>query len=261
MVSVIVTTYRRLEFLKLTVSSILNQTYSDFEIIIVADGHQPDIEDYVYSTGNSKISYYFVEHFGYPAKARNFGIDKANGEYIAFCDDDDLWEKEKLKMQLVVMQNNLQIVLCCTNRYIIDEKGKKIKEQALRKPKLPGILSLLVSNYVTTSSVVIRRSILEKTGLFPDTFVFKVGSYQTAWTWLHKLRVAMVRPGRDKRWIMGTLQRSLSKQHMEYYLDKYTFRFNRRKSGNRGMLFYRLVEQAARIDTVTYGDIIGREVF
>jgi hypothetical protein len=57
---------------------------------------------------------------------------------------------------------------------------------------------------------------------------------------------------------MGTLQGSLSEQHMDYYLDEYTFRFNRRKSGSRGMLFYRLVEQAVGVDPVTYNDIIER---
>jgi len=62
-----------------------------------------------------------------------------------------------------------------------------------------------------------------------------------------------------KRWIMGTLQGSLSEQHMEYYLDEYTFRFNRRTSVSRGKLFYRLVEQAAEIKPVIYDEIKGRK--
>jgi transposase-like protein len=204
---------------------------------------------------------------------------------------------------------------------------------------------------------------------------FGIGSYKTAWTWLHKLRVAMVRPGRDKlkgtvevdetyiggkqsgnkrgrgtnnktlvavavemdgkklgrvrfgvipdassksldefientvekgstvitdgwrgyskvkalgyihkisdkklneedgkllpsvhlvisllkRWILETLQGSVSEQHMAYYLDEYTFRFNRRTSASRGKLFYRLVEQAAKIEPVIYNDIKDRK--
>ena len=62
-----------------------------------------------------------------------------------------------------------------------------------------------------------------------------------------------------KRWIMGTLQGSLSEQHMEYYLDEFTFRFNRRKSASRGMLFYRLIEQATEIKPVIYNEIIERK--
>jgi len=62
-----------------------------------------------------------------------------------------------------------------------------------------------------------------------------------------------------KRWIMGTLQDSLSDQHIKYYLDEFTFRFNRRTSGNRGMLFYRLIEQATEIEPVIYNVIKDRK--
>ena len=62
-----------------------------------------------------------------------------------------------------------------------------------------------------------------------------------------------------RRWIMGTLQGSLSEQHMKYYLDEYAFRFNRRKSASRGKLFYRLVEQAAEIGPATYNEIAKRK--
>jgi len=62
-----------------------------------------------------------------------------------------------------------------------------------------------------------------------------------------------------KRWIMGTLQGSVSDQHIAYYLDEYTFRFNRRTSSNRGMLFYRLLEQAVEMKPSTYNNIIDRK--
>ena len=62
-----------------------------------------------------------------------------------------------------------------------------------------------------------------------------------------------------KRWILGTLQGSLSYQHMDYYLDEYTFRFNRRTSASRGKLFYRLIEQAAEISPVSYNEIAERK--
>ncbi|MCL2808459.1 MAG: IS1595 family transposase [Treponema sp.] len=62
-----------------------------------------------------------------------------------------------------------------------------------------------------------------------------------------------------KRWILGTLQGSISDQHMAYYLDEYTFRFNRRTSASRGKLFYRLIEQAAEIKPVIYNEIAERK--
>jgi transposase-like protein len=61
-----------------------------------------------------------------------------------------------------------------------------------------------------------------------------------------------------KRWIMGTLQGSCSREHMQYYFDEYTFRFNRRKSKSRGMLFYRLLQNAVQQEPVTYQNIIAR---
>jgi transposase-like protein len=59
-----------------------------------------------------------------------------------------------------------------------------------------------------------------------------------------------------RRWIMGTLQGSCSQEHLPYYFDEYTFRFNRRKSKSRGMLFYRLLQNAVQLEPVTYRNII-----
>jgi len=62
-----------------------------------------------------------------------------------------------------------------------------------------------------------------------------------------------------KRWIMGTLQGSCSQEHLPYYFDEYTFRFNRRKSKSRGMLFYRLLQNAVQLEPVTYRKIIAKQ--
>jgi len=61
-----------------------------------------------------------------------------------------------------------------------------------------------------------------------------------------------------KRWIMGTLQGSCSREHLSYYCDEYTFRFNRRKAKSRGMLFYRLLQNAVQLEPVTYRKIIAK---
>jgi len=62
-----------------------------------------------------------------------------------------------------------------------------------------------------------------------------------------------------KRWIMGTLQGSVSDQHIAYYLDEFTFQFNRRTSASRGLLFYRLLEQAMQLTPTTYCGIMERK--
>jgi len=60
-----------------------------------------------------------------------------------------------------------------------------------------------------------------------------------------------------KRWLMGTHQGAVSHEHLDYYLDEYTFRFNRRTSRHRGMLFYRLVQQACAVEAVPYKDMVA----
>ncbi len=60
-----------------------------------------------------------------------------------------------------------------------------------------------------------------------------------------------------KRWLLGTHHGAVSPDHMDYYLDEYTFRFNRRKSRSRGKLFYRLMQQAVQVDPVPYKSIVG----
>jgi transposase-like protein len=62
-----------------------------------------------------------------------------------------------------------------------------------------------------------------------------------------------------KRWIMGTMQGSCSQEYLSYYLDEYTFRFNRRKSKSRGLLFYRLLQNAVLLEPVTYQNIIPKQ--
>lgn len=61
-----------------------------------------------------------------------------------------------------------------------------------------------------------------------------------------------------KRWLLGTHQGSLRPEHLDYYLDEFTFRFNRRTSRHRGKLFYRLLQQAVAVDPLTYQSIVER---
>ena len=93
------------------------------------------------------------------------------------------------------------------------------------------------------------------------------GSYETVWTWLQKLRRAMVIPGRDmlsgvvevdEIFIGGTHQGKVSPKYLPYYLDEFAFRFNRKLSTFRGKLFYRLIQQSVVTEPVPYNDIIGK---
>ena len=96
-----------------------------------------------------------------------------------------------------------------------------------------------------------------KNGLSAKTLERMMGiSYRVAWYMLHRFRVAMVRPFASllKRWLLGTHQGAFSPEHLQSYLEEFTFRFNRRTSSSRGQLFRRLLKQAAVTSPVTQAD-------
>jgi teichuronic acid biosynthesis glycosyltransferase TuaG len=95
LVSVIVPTHRRLQYLKETAETIRAQSYTELEVLIVADGHDQDVANFVSSLQDPRIEYLACLHGGRPAIPRNLGIRHAKGKYIAFCDDDDLWRRDK----------------------------------------------------------------------------------------------------------------------------------------------------------------------
>ncbi|MCS7063994.1 MAG: glycosyltransferase family 2 protein, partial [Methylacidiphilales bacterium] len=93
--SVIIPTYNRAPLLKQTLDSVLNQSFLDYEIIIVDDGSTDDTWQYLQSL-RVKVTYYRQDNKG-PAAARNLGAQHASGDYLAFLDSDDLWHPDTLR--------------------------------------------------------------------------------------------------------------------------------------------------------------------
>jgi hypothetical protein len=85
----------------------------------------------------------------------------------------------------------------------------------------------------------------------------EIGSYPTAWAMLHRLCSVLVRPGRDRRWLLGTHQGSVDDAHLQSYLSEFASRFNRRRSRSRGLVFYRVLELAIAHDPVRYRDLVA----
>lgn len=113
MVSIIIPTYNRADTIRKSIDSILEQTYTNFELIIVDDGSTDNTEEIVHSVNDERLKY--VKHMVNrgACAARNTGIDVAIGEYIAFQDSDDVWHNDKLKKQLNVLKlTDADIVFC-----------------------------------------------------------------------------------------------------------------------------------------------------
>ncbi len=95
-VSVIIPTYNRSNLVKEAVESVLQQTYTDFEVLVVDDGSTDDTRSVVKQIQDSRIKYYYKDNGG-QSSARNLGLIKAKGKYIAYLDEDDLWPTEYLE--------------------------------------------------------------------------------------------------------------------------------------------------------------------
>lgn len=123
MVSVIIPTYNRAYVIKKSIDSVLSQTYSDFELIIVDDGSTDNTKDIIEAYKDSRIKYVYQENSGACA-ARNNGVLLAKGEYIAFHDSDDTWLPDKLEKQIqAINETGADIVSCQMITH--DENGKK----------------------------------------------------------------------------------------------------------------------------------------
>ncbi len=167
-VSIIIPTFNRASLLKKTIEGILNQTYSDYEIIVVSNGSTDDSEAVVKSFQDPRIKFIFQEGSGSPASPRNHGIRISKGNYIAFCDDDDIWLPEKLEKQLSFLSKNPNFGLCCTKMKRFNEKKEWINLEE-EGPALITSKNLLYKNTVPLSSVVIKKALLKKTEWFDET--------------------------------------------------------------------------------------------
>lgn len=172
LVSVIIPTYKRTDYLKLTLQSVLNQTFKDFEIIVVDDG-TPNDENLFLCQTFYKVKYIKIENSGGPAKPRNIGIRQAKGKYIAFVDDDDLWLPDKLEKQVAILENNPDFGLvhgCCE---IIDENGI-LQNAIVGRPGTPevkhgDVAMRMMGNWTVMMPIpLVRLEIIKSVGFFNE---------------------------------------------------------------------------------------------
>lgn len=167
-VSVIIPTYNRAAMLKEAIESVLAQTYQDWELIVVDDGstdETPCLMD-TYREADARIRC-LKQHNQGLSSARNAGLRIAQGEFVAFLDDDDLWLPEKLRLQTMCMQEHPEFGLTYTRFYLLGGK-----QERLLLPRKPGttFLQLVEANFIPVLTVMVRRTCLEEVGLFNERF-------------------------------------------------------------------------------------------
>ena len=168
MVSVITPTYNRAHMLKDAIESVLAQTLTDWEHVIVDDGSTDGtaalVQDYVQR--DSRIHYLYRTNGGLPA-ARNAGLAEARSAYVAFLDDDDLFLPDKLKQQVAVMARRPDLgLLYAPVREVHDNRdtAKSLPPRLIRTFE-----ELFHGNTPQVSSVLVRRACLDQVGGFDET--------------------------------------------------------------------------------------------
>lgn len=174
-VSVIIPTYNRFEFLIKTLESIQNQTLTDIEILVCDDGSTDETEKYVkrIQEQDKRVRYFNCGHYGRPSVPRNVGISNSYGEWLAFDDDDDIWLPEKLEVQLsLAKKNNVKAI--CSNAFIVENgvnTGRKFFNT--NKDSIYSFKDLIDINPVINSSMMIHRSLLVKCIGYPESEILR----------------------------------------------------------------------------------------
>lgn len=170
-VSVIIPTYNRADLLKEALESVVTQSYTDYEVIVVDDGSTDDTKNVVenISKGQSNIRYIYQKKSG-RSTARNVGIRETKCELITFLNSDDIYLANKLKIQVQSLDDHPNYGMAYTNHLVMDENGKIIDGAGNSTENLSGQiypeLLFFKGTIITTPSVILRSNLLQKTGLF-----------------------------------------------------------------------------------------------
>ncbi|MGA1871247.1 MAG: glycosyltransferase family 2 protein [bacterium] len=177
-VSVIIPTYNRAKLLDEAIKSVLEQTYKNFEIIVVDDCSTDNTEEIVKKIKDTRIRYIRHEENHGGSAARNTGIKAAKGDYIAFHDSDDLWLPQKLEKQVDILINHKDIALVYTNIIYIDNNGKYLKVGFEPTKFVSGYAfkeCLLADTPCLLATWLIRKSCFDTLGYFDEDFQMAQG--------------------------------------------------------------------------------------
>jgi len=163
LVSVVIPTFDRKDFVKGAIENALDQSYENLEVIVVEDGSNCGVEKFISGLGDHRLIY--TRHKGNLklGASRNTGMKLAKGEYIAFLDDDDRWLKNKIRLQVDMMQKyrNNKVMIYCFNT---KERGQNRFYKIPMAARGPMVNSIFQGFLLPSSSMLINRSALESIG-------------------------------------------------------------------------------------------------
>jgi glycosyltransferase involved in cell wall biosynthesis len=170
-ISVIIPAYNAQNTIVETISSVLNQTFTDLEIIVIDDGSTDKTCEYVQAIDDKRIKLFAYENGGV-AKARNRGISHVQGEYIAFLDHDDLWTPDKLEAQITALSKSLDAGVAYSWTVSMYSEEEPVRYRQLDKVYFEGNVyaQLLLSNFIASgSNILVRTKAVKSIGDFDPT--------------------------------------------------------------------------------------------
>ncbi|MFB2938674.1 glycosyltransferase family 2 protein [Aerosakkonemataceae cyanobacterium BLCC-F154] len=170
-ISVIIPAYNAERTILETIQSIQQQTFQDFELIVINDGSTDRTLEILNQINEPRLKVFSYNNGGLPT-ARNRGISNASGEFISFIDADDLWTADKLESQLMALQQNPNAGVAYSWTLNMRDEGQSVSFAQGASSTLEGNVyqDLLLGNFIGSgSNILIRRSVIEMIGEFEPT--------------------------------------------------------------------------------------------
>jgi len=165
LVSVIIPAYNQAEFLAETIQSVLNQTYQNFEIIVVNDASTDNTEEIMEQFNDPRLTYIVHEKNLRLSATRNTGINASKGEIIFLLDADDLFHPEKLQVHVDFLEKHPEIGVSYNDRFELNHSSNTFRE-VWRTPPTVSLKDLILGFPFSPSDTVVRREWAFKVGLF-----------------------------------------------------------------------------------------------
>jgi len=191
LISIIIPTFNHAQYLSRAIESVLNQTYQNFEVIIIDNYSADNTDEIIAQYSDSRITYLKAHNKGVIAVSRNIGIKKSKGEWIAFLDSDDWWIADKLQACIDSMSECVDLIY--HDLVLVGSKIRIFCARTLNTRQLssPVILDLLVNgNKLSTSSVMVKRQIIRQIGGMNENINMVAAEDFNTW-----LRIATITEG------------------------------------------------------------------
>lgn len=167
LVSIILPTYNRHSYLSEAIQSVLNQTYENFELIVVDDGSDISAQEIIRKFKDARLNFIRIEKSG-RSYARNVGLSRAKGEFVTFIDDDDLYVPKKLFIQIKYLKSNpqLSVVYSAADCFQTDPSNIIMTYRANFQGNIYAQLALYVPHPICFPTVMVRSSVIKEIGKF-----------------------------------------------------------------------------------------------